>query len=1038
MKVSRLNVNISADAFVATTLMEFEFCNPNNKEIEGLYRFSLQPGQVITAFQLELNGKYREGTIEEKWKARNAYSSIVGKRVDPALLIMEQPNHYRLNIYPVPASGCRKVTITIQQLLREDNDAAQYALPLRLADTVGVFQLNIHVKNNEVKPCAGTGVIDGNDFVQKGKQFEMNWKKEKLFVDDLLKFCVPLSTSKKVCAAQYASQSFFAMWLKPDVPSEYNIVPKKLTVFWDASASAENRSIKKEINFLRQFISYHRVAELRIIPFNDVTLDTVIFNRPYQSNNKGTQYLQNLSYDGATQLGCIKVSDRSELVMIFTDGNNTYGNRKPKTDNALTYWVHASTSVDQHSFANLVGSRGGREIDLNNLSVNDAIQLSSKASNWLLDIRSANGPTTIEQQLPIELGKVLFIGGRFPGKSDTLYFQYGNYQGITKVEQVILEPNGECDTNLNRLPMLDGFDKIIETGNWENALDFGLRENIVTQNTSFIVLERIEDYIKYNISPPKDLEEECRRLNYVKQDRRKDRVRLNQQDEYSILSKVVESYNFRLRSWDPSAEWATLNAGDITGYFGDVINGIQPDAGGSDGTNSLTGKVQGLMIRGANNMDEVIVVGYGSTMRRNMTGSVAIVNRQELSSYQTIEQALAGRVPGVTVTPTGDAWRPNMSTIQIRGAVSLVGTGAPLYVLDGIPVSNNINDIININDIESITILKDIQASAIYGSRAANGVIIVTSKKGNRYNYRSYSTGVYRLSDMDDIEYLQEIKSVGVKEKSLVYERLRQEHLKEPGFYLDMAQHFFESGLKDQAVIILKNAAEVGNGSIAILRAIGFILESWGNFEDAILVHQQLVEDLPLSLSSRRDLALAHYQHGDIQKSVDIFYDALRMFGDTDLNLKTSMLNELNAIISIHRKELNLSAIPNSIIRPMPVDLRIVVDGNKENLSYVEIKEPGGQSCTIGNKTKNGGILYSDYQFSYNRWFADYSNKDLEPGHYRIVVNYYDSYSYSGKIPSVLRIITFRNFGKKNQSIKITNVMMDNQAGEMEIADFKF
>ncbi|MBL7721974.1 MAG: hypothetical protein JNK98_08275, partial [Chitinophagaceae bacterium] len=115
MKLNHLSIKVNADAFTATTFIEMEFCNPNDKEIEGLYHFQLEPGQAITAFQLELNGKYRDGSIEEKWKARNAYNTIVGKRIDPALLQMDYTNHYRLNIYPIPAKGCRRVTMTIQQ-----------------------------------------------------------------------------------------------------------------------------------------------------------------------------------------------------------------------------------------------------------------------------------------------------------------------------------------------------------------------------------------------------------------------------------------------------------------------------------------------------------------------------------------------------------------------------------------------------------------------------------------------------------------------------------------------------------------------------------------------------------------------------------------------------------------------------------------------------------------------------------------------------------------------------------------------------------
>src|SRR5437868_2033095 len=89
MQLKKCFISIKADQFVATTFIEMEFYNPLENEIEGLYNFTLSKGQVVSAFQLELNGKYRDGSIEEKQKANRAYTTIVGKRVDPAILQMD-------------------------------------------------------------------------------------------------------------------------------------------------------------------------------------------------------------------------------------------------------------------------------------------------------------------------------------------------------------------------------------------------------------------------------------------------------------------------------------------------------------------------------------------------------------------------------------------------------------------------------------------------------------------------------------------------------------------------------------------------------------------------------------------------------------------------------------------------------------------------------------------------------------------------------------------------------------------------------------
>src|SRR5688572_20333921 len=185
MELRTCSVSINADRFTATTLLEMEFCNPNEKEIEGLYRFQLRPGQVITAFQLDLNGKYRDGSIEEKWKATNAYNTIVGKRIDPALLTMDYDGHYSLRIYPVPANGCRRVTMTIQQMLEGSGNKLLYTLPLNIQDKLQHFRLSVTVNGNTV-PVTNPGLLAGQHFTGTNKQHELKWDAENIMLKEPL------------------------------------------------------------------------------------------------------------------------------------------------------------------------------------------------------------------------------------------------------------------------------------------------------------------------------------------------------------------------------------------------------------------------------------------------------------------------------------------------------------------------------------------------------------------------------------------------------------------------------------------------------------------------------------------------------------------------------------------------------------------------------------------------------------------------------------------------------------------------------------
>lgn len=140
-------------------------------------------------------------------------------------------------------------------------------------------------------------------------------------------------------------------------------------------------------------------------------------------------------------------------------------------------------------------------------------------------------------------------------------------------------------------------------------------------------------------------------------------------------------------------------------------------------------------------LDEVVVIGYGTMTRKDLTGSISTVNSKDLNvgAYTDPGQLLQGKVPGLVVVQNSD---PNggVNSITLRGASTLNGSTSPLYVVDGIP-GVNLN-LIPPSDIESIDVLRDASATAIYGSKAANGVIIVTTKKGSegpaRVTYQGY------------------------------------------------------------------------------------------------------------------------------------------------------------------------------------------------------------------------------------------------------------------------------------------------------------
>ena len=185
------------------------------------------------------------------------------------------------------------------------------------------------------------------------------------------------------------------------------------------------------------------------------------------------------------------------------------------------------------------------------------------------------------------------------------------------------------------------------------------------------------------------------------------------------------------------------------------------------------GKVPAIILKeDTETLDEVVVVGYGTMKKRDLTGAVSSIGANKLKerSFGNALQSMAGQISGVQITQTQGA--PGMApTIKVRGSSSINAGTSPLYVIDGIPLedntgtnavgkasdmsfnSNPLNNI-NPNDIESIEILKDASSAAIYGSRGANGVVLVTTKQGKAGKTKidaNYEFGISRVNRRIDV-----------------------------------------------------------------------------------------------------------------------------------------------------------------------------------------------------------------------------------------------------------------------------------------------
>ena len=241
-----------------------------------------------------------------------------------------------------------------------------------------------------------------------------------------------------------------------------------------------------------------------------------------------------------------------------------------------------------------------------------------------------------------------------------------------------------------------------------------------------------------------------------------------------------------------AASNATLNVSYV-GYVPQTVN--------VNGRSNITV----VLKEDAQVLNDVVVIGYGTMKKSDISGSVATINKEQMERKVpvNIAQALQGAAAGVMVT-NQDGAPGTKSAIRIRGIGTINGDASPLYVVDGVQVGTNA-DFVNPADIESIEVLKDASATAIYGSAGANGVIMITTKHGQKGKMNVTITGdwglqtlPYKLETLKGDDYARSIRESKANDGQTLNNQIWAEAYDGKRNYIDWQDQMYQTGLKQQ------------------------------------------------------------------------------------------------------------------------------------------------------------------------------------------------------------------------------------------------
>ncbi|WP_179349238.1 VIT domain-containing protein [Winogradskyella pacifica] len=1112
LKLDKLQVNVEISGNYATVTYDMTFYNGLNRVLEGELAFPLAQGQSVSHFAMDLNGKLRSAVVVEKELGRVAYENTIKQRIDPALLEQTQGNNYKARVYPIPAKGYKRIVITYEQNLLVNEGNCQFSIPFDFKDALNDFKIEIKCNNLDQVPVVTESFNKTLKFINTDNGLSAAYHEKKILLDKDLKLEIPITN---VFALQTFEEYFHLS--KTFVPKKrLKTKPRSISILWDASYSMHYRKLDKELDVISNYLEYLSDVKVTVVVFSNTEISNTVYRIKKGKSMELINALKEITYDGGTSYKGLSLP-KSDEVLLFSDGLHNLGTLNLQNKSTL-YCLNSVSSANHQLLGVMASDHGGNYINLNTTSTNSALEKLKHEAFQFLGVKHNNSLYEMYPKVHTIVDENFNLSGKYiEAKPIELLFGYGDEITERIKVDISSSSNSDISKRLWAKAKLNYLTKNKEEHK-SDIIELAKAYHLISPYTSMIVLDRIEDYVRYKIEPPSELMEEYkRRLSQSKLQQQNLLANLegrksNLKDDYKTIrdwynkdftlkttpikkkpkvNNVNNTTNTNTETRIVNNSSHSLNTRPVATHHidstkaivsGTIISssdglplpgvsvivkgttrGAQTDFDGNFvinaspnetlvvsyvGMDSVEQKLSSettlniVLIEDASTLDEVVVMAYGTTRKASITSSVTRITSESIESK--VSQSLMGQVSGVNITESNGSSGSN-STIKIRGLGTVNGSQEPLYVVDGLPYTGHISDI-NTPDILTISVLKDAGATAIYGSRGANGVILITTKKGEKTNRKEIEELNKKIAEQSTlqswdknasyIQYLSEQNSA--EEAYIAYLKIRENYRNTPSFFLDVADFFETKNRIDLALRVATNLIEIELDNHELIRALAYKLEQYKKYDLAIYVYKTVLELRPEHPQSYRDLALAYEANGDIDAAIDLFLkiingdllekDEEEMYYGIEQNAYVELCHLVNTDNSIRSKELR------ETYKSVETDIRVVVDWNHGETDLdLYVKNPDNEVVYYGHDTsKFGGRLSEDLTEGYGP--ESYWIKEAQKGDYKVSVDYYSDRVQKITGPASLKVTIYRNYGKPNEekSIKVIRLSDDDSKRDIE------
>lgn len=514
LELSRLDVNVEVIGNIAKTTFDMTFYNPQRRDLEAELSLPLSEGQEICRYALDINGKLREGVIIEKVKARQAFEAVTRQNIDPGIVNLTKGNFFRTRVYPVPGRGHKRMVLAISETLTGDRENLYFSLPMAFKGTIGEFNLEVKVIKSKSDDASILGEFQNVQFDNLEEAFIMSLKRKSYVSSEPLRFTIPRFGGKdqQLFTYNFEGDTYFYLNVRPpELSKTRRAQPQKVQIFWDRSTSGSQRNVKKELDFLKQYLStLSKVRHLSLITFG-IAQDPV--------KNFGTDvnalltHITGLNYDGATRLDQLNFDNGSDEVLLFSDGINTIGTEDLETFSSPVFTVSSSTGSNYSWLKRVAKRSNGTYLNLAKIDMEDALKiLQNKEEKFISVSYNKAQLREVYPDIPQRVGSFFEIVGILEGDSADLQINYGSGNQVTHRQHVKVSKQENAPVSRIWASKKIASLNIDFERNKTLIQSLGQKHRIITRNTSFIVLDRVEDYVAHEIEPPAELRAEYLRL----------------------------------------------------------------------------------------------------------------------------------------------------------------------------------------------------------------------------------------------------------------------------------------------------------------------------------------------------------------------------------------------------------------------------------------------------------------------------------------------------------------------------------------------